>query len=163
MLRRSILVLALFAGLAGTAAAQTSSIEIKEAWARATPQGAQTGAAYVTMLNKGAAGDRLVSVSTPVAGEAQLHNTVDDNGVMKMRPVAGLDLKPGDTVALKPGGYHIMLMKLKGPLTEGQSFPLTLTFEKAGPVVATVTIAKAGAMTGMDMSHGAMPGMNMGK
>jgi hypothetical protein len=70
------------------------------------------------------------------------------------------------SVTLKPGGLHVMLTGLKQPLSEGQSFPLTLTFEKAGAIETTVKIAKAGAMTGMDMSNGSMdmkvmPGMNM--
>jgi len=95
-----------------------------------------------------------------VAGEAQLHTTITDNGVMKMRPVSAIDLKPGASVTLKPGGMHVMLMDLKQPLKNGDSFPIALTFEKAGKVNATVKVQKAGAMSGgMDM--GDMPGMNM--
>jgi periplasmic copper chaperone A len=157
MTRLLMLALAALAVIA-PAAAETASapIAVTDAWARATPTGATTGAAYVTVANHGTSADRLVSVSTPVAAMAQLHNTTNDNGVMKMRPVAGLDLKPGASFALKPGGYHVMLTGLKQPLAEGQSFPLTLTFEHAGPVETTVKIAKAGAMGGSDMG-----GMNM--
>jgi copper(I)-binding protein len=147
------------AGFACAGSAQQSTIAVTDAWARATPQGAQTGAAYVTVANKGAAPDKLISASTPVAAEAQLHTMTNDDGVMKMRPVSAIDVKPGAAVTLKPGGLHLMLMGLKQPLAEGQSFPLTLTFEKAGTIETTVKIAKAGAMTGMDMK--AMPGMNM--
>jgi periplasmic copper chaperone A len=157
------------AALAAAAAAQSSlpTITVKEAWARATPGGAATGVAYLTLTNNGTADDRLVGASTPVASEAQLHTTVMTNGVMQMRPLPALDLKPGATVALKPGGMHLMLMGLRQPLTEGQSFPLILTFEKAGPIETSVKIAKAGAMSGMDMGGTdmggtGMKGMNMG-
>lgn len=157
-------VLALAAAFAASvalaaAAAEPSAIVVTDAWARATPPGAKTGAAYVTVTNKGTAADKLLSASTPVAGEAQLHTTITENGVMKMRPVTAIDLKPGASVTLKPGGMHLMLMDMKQPLKEGDSFPVSLTFEKAGTVEADVKVRKVGAMTGADM--GDMPGMDM--
>ncbi|HXQ51769.1 MAG TPA: copper chaperone PCu(A)C [Stellaceae bacterium] len=163
MIRTSIVAAALICGIALGAAAQQSGVTVSDAWARATPSGAKTGAAYVTVKNMGTAPDRLVAVSTPVAGVAQLHTMIDDNGVMKMRPVTAIEVKPGASVTLKPGGFHVMLMDLKQPLAEGQSFALTLTFEKAGPVETKVIIAKAGAaapaaMGGVNM--GDMPGMS---
>jgi periplasmic copper chaperone A len=161
MMRLAVFAFALVAGLAGAALAQNqSSITVTEAWARATPKGAQTGAAYVTLANKGMTEDKLLSANTPVAAEAQLHTTITDNGVMKMRPLSAIEVKPGAAVAMKPGGMHLMLMGLKQPLSEGQSFPLSLTFEKAGTIETKVTVAKAGAMTGMDM--GGMNDMDMG-
>jgi copper(I)-binding protein len=90
--------------------------------------------------------DRLVGASTPVAAMAEVHETVNDNGVMRMRPVALLPLQPGKAVVLKPGGYHIMLMGLKQQLKDGDTFPVTLSFEKNGSVTATVHVGKAGAM-----------------
>ncbi len=150
---RTLLALALLAGFTHTVLAQTGTIEIDHPWARASA--GKTGAAYLVIVNKGAADDRLVSATTPVAQKAEPHMTTDDNGVMKMRPVDGIDIKAGATAELKPGGLHLMLMGLKAPLKAGQSFPLTLTFEKAGAIDATVVVEKAGAMTG----H-AMPGMN---
>jgi periplasmic copper chaperone A len=166
MTRTLLLAAAFAAGLAGVASAQQSTIAVTDAWARATPQGAKSGAAYVTVANQGTAPDKLIGASTPIAAEAQLHTMSTEDGVMKMRPVSAIDVRPGAAVTLKPGGFHVMLTGLKQPLAEGQSFPLTLTFEKAGAVETTVKIAKAGAMTGMDMSHGStdmkvMPGMNM--
>jgi hypothetical protein len=155
---RAFLCAAIYAaGLAFAAAAEPPAIVITNAWARATPPGAKTGAAYVTVTNTGAQADKLLSAATPAAGEAQLHTTITEDGVMKMRPVSAIDLKPGASVTLKPGAMHLMLMDLKQPLKEGDSFPLALTFEKAGSVTATVKVQKAGAMTGMDM--GSMPGM----
>jgi periplasmic copper chaperone A len=157
MIRASIISAALACGIAFSATAQQSGITVSDAWARAMPPGAKAGAAYVTVTNNGTAPDRLVGASTPVAGKAQLHTMTDDNGVMKMRPVDAIELKPGASVTLKPGGYHVMLFDVKQPLSAGQSFPLTLTFEKAGPVETKVTVAKAGAMAPSAM--GDMPGM----
>jgi periplasmic copper chaperone A len=160
---RMILAAAFAVAFAVQALAQQSPISVTNAWARATPPGAKTGAAYVTVTNSGTAPDRLLSVSTPAAGVAQLHTTINDNGVMKMRPVAGLDLKPGASLTLKPGGYHLMLMELKQPLKEGDHFSLVLDFAKAGRVETEVKVEKAGAMGDMgnmgDMKD--MPGMNM--
>jgi len=141
----SIKILAFVAGLAVTSAAlaQPAQLEINNAWARATPGKAENGAAYVTMQSPTA--DRLVAASSPVAKKAELHTMSMQGMVMKMRPIAGLDIPPGQPVTLKPGGEHIMLMGLNQPLHDGQSFPLTLDFEKAGPRTVTVTVEKAGS------------------
>ncbi len=156
MLKATLLaVMFAVAGIA-VAVAQAPTIEVINAWARATPGGAITAALYMTLINKGTANDRLVSVSTPVAGVAQLHTTTTENGVMGMRPLAALDVKPGAPTVLKPGGYHVMLMDLKGPLVVGQSFAVSVTFEKAGRIDVTAVVEKAGAM-----SPGVMPGMKM--
>jgi hypothetical protein len=145
----------LFAVSANLAAAQSGDVEIKSAWARATPGGAQTAAVYATVVSP--AGDKLTAVSTPAAQKAELHTMTMDNGVMKMRQVDGIDLPAGKPVSLKPGGYHIMLMGLTQPLKEGQTIPLTLTFQKAGARQVTATVEKVGSMGpgnasgGMDM------------
>ena len=156
----------LFSGLAaliavgGAAFAQqaqpAAKVEVTQAWARATPGKSTIGTAYATVTAP--AGDRLIGAATPVAGVAQIHQHTMDNGVMKMRQVDAVPLPAGQAVVLSPGGYHIMLMDLKAPLVAGQSFPLTLTFEKAGTVETNVTIGgvgasgPAGAMDHMDMS-----------
>jgi copper(I)-binding protein len=142
--------------LAGTTSAQSSSLQIKNAWARATPGKAQTGAAYLTIET--AVPDRLTRVSSPVAGKAELHEMTMEGGVMKMRSLTAIDLAAGVAVVLKPGTTHIMLAGLKQPLRVGESFPLTLEFEKAGRREVNVTIEKAGAM-GPSHTHGA--GMSM--
>ena len=141
----SIKLLAFIAGLAvaSAALAQHAQLEVNNAWARATPGKAENGAAYVTIQSPTA--DRLVSASSPVAKKAELHTMSMQGMVMKMRPIAGLDVPPGQSVTLKPGGEHIMLMGLNQPLHEGQSFPLTLDFEKAGPRTVTVAVEKAGS------------------
>jgi periplasmic copper chaperone A len=140
----SIKILAFAAGLAvaSAALAQPAQLEIN-AWARATPGKSENGAAYLTIQSP--TPDRLVSASSPVAKKAELHTMSMQGMVMKMRPMTGLDIPAGQPVALKPGGEHIMLMGLSQPLHEGQSFPLTIDFEKAGPRTVTVTVEKAGA------------------
>jgi periplasmic copper chaperone A len=141
----SIKLLAFAAGLvaASAALAQPTQLDVANAWAGATPGKAENGAAYVTITSPTA--DRLVSANTPVAKKAELHTMSMQGMVMKMRPITGLDIPAGQPVTLKPGGEHIMLMGLDQPLHEGQSFPLTLDFEKAGPRTVTVTVEKAGA------------------
>jgi copper(I)-binding protein len=146
---------------AADAMAQSGDVAISNAWARATPGGAQTAAAYVTLQS--AAGDRLTGIATPEAQKAELHSMTMDGGVMKMRQVDAIDLPAGQAVTLKPGGYHIMLTGLAKPLQEGQSFPLTLTFAKAGPREISVTVQKAGSMGPSGQAGGGtgMPGMDM--
>ena len=124
-------------------------LTIEGPWARASIGAARAGAAYLTIVNRGAAVDRLVSVATPLAKRAGLHTTLNEGGVMKMRPAGPLEISPGATTGLEPGALHVMLMGLKAPLVEGESFLLTLTFERAGPVEVTVPILSATARHGM--------------
>ena len=153
MLRRLWRVLILCLTLSAAAHAQTAGIQIEHPWARAS--GGQTGVVYLTIKNAGAADDRLVAAASPVAAKSELHITINDNGVMKMRPLSAIDVKAGSEIVLKPTGMHLMLMGLKQPLKEGQSFPLTLTFEKAGKVDTVVIIEKAGSAGGHEHSWAA--------
>jgi len=139
------------------ASADASGISVEGVWARASAGAATSGAIYLTLTDHGQA-DRLVSVSTPVAATAEVHESIDDHGVMKMRPVGNLALEPGKPVTFKPGGYHVMLMGLKAPLKAGDSFPLTLNFEHAQPMTVTVSVQAAGAGAPMH-GPGGMPGM----
>ena len=149
------------------------SIHITQPWARATPKGASAGAGYMTVTNNGSAPDRLNCVSSDVSAECQIHTMTMDNGVMKMRPVeGGLEIKPGETVTLKPGGLHVMLLDLKHPLEQGGTVKVELKFDKAGTVSVDYPIAAIGAAApggaasgGMNMQGGSMNpqggGMNM--
>ena len=140
----NFLALAASLVVASAALAQTNQLEVSNAWARATPGKAENGAAYLTIQSP--TPDRLLSVSTPVAKKAELHTMSMEGMVMQMRPLADLDIPAGQPVTLKPGGQHVMLLGLDAPLREGQSFPLTLTFEKAGTRTVTVAIEKPGAV-----------------
>ena len=158
MKRFGILVAtAMLALFARQAAADDATLKIEHAWARATPGSAQNGVAYMTI--ESTAPDRLLSASTPVAGKAEVHENTTENGVMKMRLAGPLTIDPGKTLELKPGGYHVMLMEMKQPLKAGETFLLTLTFEKGGTRQVTVMVEKTGAMgAGHDgMSHPTMP------
>src|SRR5215510_14787226 len=122
------------------------TIEIGNPWTRATPKGATVAGAYMTLSNKGSAPDRLVSGSAAVAGQFEVHSMVMEQGVAKMRPVeGGLEIKPGETVELKPGAMHVMLMGLKQPLEKGQKVKGTLEFEKAGKVDIEYAVEALGA------------------
>src|SRR5271165_5244212 len=138
-----LLAFAASLALASAALAQTNQLAVSDAWARATPGKAENGVAYLTIRSP--TPDRLISASSAVAKKAELHTMEMAGMVMEMRPLAGLDIPAGQPVTLKPGGEHIMLMGLNGPLREGQSFPLTLTFEKAGTRTVTVAVEKPGA------------------
>jgi len=109
------------------------SLTIAHPWARETAAGQDAGGAFLTIVNKGKQADRLVSGSTTVAREVQIHTMTVQDGVMRMRQLKnGLDIPAGKSVGLKPGGYHIMLMGLKQPLKRGTRVPVTLDFQKAG-------------------------------
>jgi len=145
---------------ANIALADDNNIHVDQAWARATPGSAKTGAIYLTVTNKGTTPDTLIAASTPAAEKAELHQMKMANGVMEMRPVPTLAIAPGESIVLDPKtGYHIMLVGLKGPLKEGDRVPLSLTFEHAGTQQTVATVAKIGAMHAGEMS--AMPGMSM--
>ena len=124
-------------------------IMVEQAWARASAGLAGNGAAFLILSNEGLAADRLVNVTSPVAEKVELHTHVMEDGVMKMRPVDGIDLAPGGMVELKPGGLHIMLLGLKAPLVDGNTFPVTLTFAKAGALNVDVVIKGVGSMGDM--------------
>ena len=126
------------------AQAQSPQTQVTNAWSRATPGGASTGAVYLTLDSP--AGDTLTGVSSPVAQAASVHEMAMDGTIMKMRAVpGGLALPAGHPVTLQPGGYHIMLEGLKGPLKQGQTLPLHLTFAKSAPVDVTATVTGIGA------------------
>ena len=132
------------------ALAHAGDISLDHPWSRATPAGAPVGAGYVTLKNSGAAADKLLSATADVAGKVEIHEMSMDGGVMKMRPVNGLEIPAGKSVELKPGGYHIMFMGLKQPLKAGDTIKGTLTFEKAGAVPVEYKVEAMGAGGKMD-------------
>ncbi len=150
---RIVLTVLAWAALAGGALAheyKIGDLTVEHPWARASIGAAKAGAAYLIIVNEGAAPDRLVAVASPVAKRTQLHTHLIEDGVAKMRPVEALEVAPGAPTVLQPGGLHIMLMGLKAPLEEGGLFPLTLTFERAGTVEVEVYIDSPTAGTESD-------------
>ncbi|MSP46937.1 MAG: copper chaperone PCu(A)C [Xanthobacteraceae bacterium] len=145
---KSVLLAAVFALATVSASAheyKAGSLEIIHPWARATPKGATVAGGYLKIVNTGDAADRLVGGSTPAAGKFEIHEMSMDGGVMKMRPLPkGLEIKPGQTVELKPGSYHLMFVGLKEPFEQGKRVKGTLQFEKAGTVEVEYAVEAMG-------------------
>jgi copper(I)-binding protein len=139
------IVVALLLGAAALPA-QAGDVTAVKAWARATSPDNRIGIAFVTLGNAGSTADSLIAAETPLAGKVEFHSHVHMDGLMKMRQQASVDLAPGQTVVFSPGGLHLMLLDLKGQLKPGQTFPVTLSFAKAGAIAVTVTVEGAGAM-----------------
>jgi copper(I)-binding protein len=120
------------------------SLMIGHPWSMELPPNAPAVAAYFTIENQGDAADRLLSVDTPVAGQAQLHEHIESNGLMKMQQVQTVEVAPKAKVSFAPMAYHVMLLDVKerSKLVAGQRFPMTLHFEKAGNVEIEVLVQK---------------------
>ncbi|MFZ4408175.1 MAG: copper chaperone PCu(A)C [Paracraurococcus sp.] len=156
-LTRATFLAAAFTAACGVLPARAADITVQQPWSRAAMQGG-VGGAFMKIENGGTAPDRLVSASSPVARTVELHTTIRDGDVMRMRPVTAIEVPAHGTVQLQPGGLHVMLIGLNKALTQGEQVPLTLTFERAGQVAVSLPIQGAGAMGG-DMGsmqgHGA--------
>lgn len=134
---KHLLAAALTTACAVSAFAQT--VTVTDAWARATVQGQKATGAFMKITAKDNA--KLVGVSSPVAGVAEVHEMKMDRDVMKMAALPnGLDLPAGKAVELKPGGYHVMLMDLKAPLSKDSTIPLTLTVQDAKGVKSNIEL-----------------------
>lgn len=138
------IILGLPAGAALAHDFTAGDIAIGHPWTRAAGANAN-GAGFLTLRNNGAAPDRLVSATSPAARVVELHTHIREGDVMRMRPVADIPVPPGQTVQLRPGGLHLMLIGLNEPLRQGASVPLTLRFERAGEVQVTLSVESAGA------------------
>jgi len=164
MTRVALIVAMIFAAHVGWAVYAKDStvvgrLKISAAWVRATPRGAPVGGGYLIITNTGNAPDRLIGGSSDAAMRFEIHDMSMDNGVMKMRPVGnGIEIKPGQSVEFKPGGYHVMFIGLNKPFEQGEHVKATLKFEKAGDVPVDFIVEGIGAQTGgnggMQMQHG---------
>lgn len=139
-------------------AAQAQTVEVKDAWARTTVPGQKASGAFMKLTAR--EGLRLVGASSPVAGVTEVHEMKMEGDIMRMRAVAGLDLPVGQTVELKPGGYHVMLLDLKTALRKDSSIPLTLVFKDAKGTesrlevsVPVLSMAPGGAHGGHGSKH----------
>ena len=136
----AFLLMLLSFGIASAHEYKVKDLTIGHPWTRVTPGGVKNGVVYVTFINDGTTADRLLKVSTPIAASASIHESSQEDGVMRMREVGSVDLPAGKTVELKPGGLHIMLMGLKQPLKDGDMVPLTLTLADEGEVPVEVMV-----------------------
>ena len=138
------------------------TVDVQGAWARATVPGQKATGAFMKITAKD--GAKLVSVTSPVAGVAEVHEMKMDGDVMKMRAVAGgLDLPAGKAVELKPGGYHVMLMDLKAPLQKDSTIPMTLTFKDAKGAETKTELTVPVAMAAPGAKPADMPAMDHSK
>lgn len=138
-----------------TATPAAAELVLSGAFARATLPNQPVGGGFLQITNGGLEDDRLIAVSTPIAGRAEIHEMAMQGDTMKMRQIAqGLPIPAGATVSLEPGGFHLMFMGLEGPLVEGEKFEATLVFEKAGAMVVPFTIRAKSAKTSHSHDHG---------
>ena len=139
---RSLLAVTLAAASIGAAAHdfKAGPIRIDHPYARATVPGQPNGGGFLKLSNEGPTADRLVAATSARAGSIELHTMRMEGDVMRMRQVDAIELPAGASVELKPGGMHLMFIGLKAPLRNGDTFPMTLRFEKAGEVVVTVNV-----------------------
>lgn len=142
-------------GLAGTTQAQNAkvgSVQIENAYTRSTVPGQMAAGGFMKIENKGSGADQLLSASSPIAGEVQLHEMSMEGNVMKMRQVKEVLVPAGGNVELKPGGMHLMFMNIKAPLTAGETVSVKLKFAKAGEVEVKMPVNAMGAQGGA-MKH----------
>lgn len=156
-LRELALAAAVFCMAAGNVLAhgyEAGDLRIGHPWTRATPEGAKVAGGYLSIINNGAEPDRLIGGSFAHAPRVEIHEMAVTDGVATMRPLReGLDIAPGATVKLAPGGYHLMLMDLQQALQEGEKVKGTLEFERAGTVEVEFAVESMGAR-GSGKDHG---------
>ncbi len=145
------------AGGTKTTAIKAGDLTISGIWARASFGRAVNSAGFMIIKNTGTSDDLLIAASSPISKKTELHTHIRDGQVMRMRRVeGGIPVPKGGQAALQPGGFHIMFIGLHKPLQKGETFPLTLTFKKAGEVKLNVTARKMNMPKGMMMDHSKM-------
>lgn len=165
-----VLITAVAVSSASAGDFRLGDLTVEQPWARASAGPARNGAAFMAIRNAGP-DDRLIGAAGDVAARVEIHTHLMEGNVMRMRQVEAVEVPAGGTTSLQPGGFHIMLIGLKAPLAEGDSFPLTLTFEQAGNLAIDVVVQGVGSMGpqgGMQghgmghgtMNHGSMPQSN---
>lgn len=154
---RGALAAAALALVATPSAAQTftaGDIVVEAPWTRATPGGARVAGGYMRITNNGAEPDRLLGGSTNLSPRFEVHSMETVDGVARMAEVeGGLEIPPGGTVELAPGGYHVMMMGLAAPVTEATEVAGTLLFERAGEIAITYAVAPMGSRNAPEAGH----------
>ena len=145
-------------------ASADGTITITGTWTRATPAGAKVAGGYLTITNSGKDADTLIGGTLATAAKVELHEMSLLDGVMRMKPLEqGVEIKPGETVEFKPGGYHVMFIGLSAPVTEGEMLAGTLIFQRAGTIAIHYHAAGIGAAAPGPMEHGDHAGHAMPK
>lgn len=129
------------------AAASEGGMTITAAWSRATAPGARAAVVYLRLANQSNLTVKLESIETPIAARARIHESVSSEDVVKMTPIDKLSLAPGEQLEFEPGGLHVMLMGLRHPLVEGETFPITVTFSQHPDLHIEVLVGAMGQMT----------------
>lgn len=119
---------------------EIDTLVIRHPWSRATAEGMPMGVAYLSITNNGKVADALLAASSPAAARVEIHQTTFVDGVARMRPLPEVEIAPGATVQIGPGGIHLMLVDLKAPLTAGTRVPLTLEFRVAGRITVQLGV-----------------------
>lgn len=149
-----VVAMSMIASAAMTHGYEAGSLAIQHPWSRETAAGQAVGGGFMTIRNTGDREDRLVSGTSAVATEVQLHTMSMDGGIMRMRQVQGGIAVPAKGVLeLKPGSYHIMFVGLKRPLRQGERFPVTLRFQRAGSVTVQFAVQPIGSTGPMEGGH----------
>jgi periplasmic copper chaperone A len=138
----------------GSATFKLGDLTVTSPWTRATPGGAKIAGGYLKITNNGTAADRFLGAKSDATDHVEIHEMSMSDGVMKMRPLPnGIEIKPGETVELKSGGYHLMFMDLKQPLKQGDTLKATLQFDKAGPLDVNFNVNALGATSANAPQH----------
>lgn len=133
----------------------TGQMTVHDVMAPASPLAGGNGAVYFMVMNNTAQDDRLVAVESDVAAASEMHESVAENNVIRMEPRPdGFEIPAGGSVTLAPGGKHVMLVNLKAPLVEGESFPITLRFQHAPAISVTTTIVAPSSVPSGEHQHG---------
>lgn len=150
-------LLLLAAGAGGLSAHNfhAGKLVVNHPWTRETAVGQADGGGFLAITNTGKTPDMLLSANSPVAREVQLHRMSMENGIMRMRPVeGGIAIPAGQSVALKPGSYHLMFIGLKQPMKRGSFVPATLRFRSAGTVHVRFAVQPVTATGPEETGHG---------
>lgn len=156
-MRKTLLALGALLSFSGTLAAHEynlGSLHIEHPWAMAVPAVSPNGAAFLVIHNKGAEADTFLGADTVRAGKTEIHEHLHKDGLMKMQRVqGGLAIPAGGEVRLEQGGYHLMMFGLKQPLNDGDTFPMTLHFQKAGDLEVEIHVQKAAPSAAAEHQH----------
>jgi hypothetical protein len=159
-MHRSIIQLAVLfsAALPLASSAADTALTVSDAYVRLAPPGARASAAFLVVRNVSGSDRKLVKAESAVAKNAELHNHINENGVMKMRQVPSIDVKANALAELKPGSYHIMLIDMKKALNEGDSVAITLSFDDGSKQLIEAPVRKEQSARPADknMDHGGM-------